>query len=388
MSDPDEQYGRALLRPLADAPDAPSRVDLVRARTVGRRRRRTRRAVTAGAAVAVVVLAATTVPALVRTLADPDRGAPADVGPPVPSLVGRTDCTLTQLPLPPGREAEVIGGDPTLRYLVGLDRNQTEAYVWRDGQLVGRPPKDAVPPFVDVNGSGLAVTANGAGKAVDPKDRPLAGEDIEVVAVNEAGTIAGSVARPGSGLGGPSVPVTWASPSAQPFRLRLPTGETTGQAVDIGEDGKVLGTVGTDGLAYLWSPDGAGAYLPKPGLPQRELHTLTPVAIRGDWVVGHAVDGADGKRVALLLNLTAMTYREVPGAAGRVTDVAADGSVTVDGPAVLIKADGQYRTTPDVVAGRPITGMTATTVAADGSGAAGRVVDDQDRYHPVVWSCR
>jgi eukaryotic-like serine/threonine-protein kinase len=58
--DTDEQYGRNLMRRLPDPPDAPTRIDLSRAITVGRRRRRTRRiaTVTAAATVTAMMLAA------------------------------------------------------------------------------------------------------------------------------------------------------------------------------------------------------------------------------------------------------------------------------------------------------------------------------------------
>src|SRR5690606_21301427 len=88
---------------------------------------------------------------------------------------------------------------------------------------------------------------------------PVAGA-AEARAINDAGQIVGTRDS--------RQPVIWHSADSAPVDLRLPDPGWRGEAIDIDEDGTVVGVVHSDDgrteRGYVWFPDGTGRLLPDP----------------------------------------------------------------------------------------------------------------------------
>jgi hypothetical protein len=303
----DEESARWVLGPLDGEPDTPSGVNVHRAIVEGRRRRRARRmggyAATAGLTVLVLVGAAAAANGWLSPPATPATFQPAGsseptASPPAPVTLtpapqAPTKCRISTLPVPDGRTMAVVtGADPTGRFLLG------RAYPNRAGSgeyLVvvwdGRRPtlvlmRGMEQALYDINTKRVAVGSSYLGTGMTAwlyrggKLSKLPGGDgAEARAINEANTAVG-VRN--------AMPVIWPSVDQAPVDLPLPAGATYGEALDIDEDGTIVGYVGTKGKderPYVWLPDRTGR--PLGVLDSRApLSTARAYGIRNGWVTG------------------------------------------------------------------------------------------------------
>lgn len=396
-----------ILRTLPDEPPAPSTVDVARTMSEGRRRRRVRRwssgvamaAVTAvaagGGTVAVGALRDTRAPApgTTRTATTPTSAAAAAA--PVP-----TGCTVTLLPTGGVAKALVTAGDPSGRHLAGriYPPGGVRTVLWKDGvlrKLPAMPGGDA--SFDDINSSGVAV-----GSSYDDGDRQhayvadgssvtrLAGGTGAAVAVNDAGVIAGV-------LGDPGVPARWSSPRATPARLPLPAGFASGRAVDIDQDGTIVGTVeraNAEGTGYLWFAGGTGRLMPLPDVEGEKATLFWPESMSDGWVYGRAVrDAADRSwrdfasyRYSIAENryerLLVPFHPPALGAAnGWVLGVTGEYTPVIVADRRVVKLPGYQKMKEYVVSSFSADGRVAGgyTTDSDGDGVANR---------PLRWTCR
>ncbi|HKS99448.1 MAG TPA: hypothetical protein VJT31_07945, partial [Rugosimonospora sp.] len=343
----------------------------------------------------------------VRDRAGSSTGTPAastahapQAAPPAP-----TSCTLRQLPLPDGRQmALVTGADPSGRYLLGrtypahIAGNSMGLHVviWDRMRptLVPLPGDDQ--SLVDINRAGVAV-GNGFGsssgtvayyyRAGMVAELP-GGTGAEVRAINDAGTAVG-------GKGAKAL--LWRSVDRAPVELALPAGATYGQAVDIDEDGTVVGNVGTSltqRRPYVWAPDGSGHYLPiPPGVPVPTAPAgVKPGAvpgavayhIRNGWVIGRV------NATAVRWNLRTGQAREYPEFADFADAVNGYGwqiGLGTGGRALFL-SDGSPVLLPELAKHQPgnLSNL-PTTLSDDGTLIGGQSDDSKDVIHAVVWTC-
>ena len=392
----DEEYGVLLLRPLDGEPDAPSRIDVARAMSDGRRMRR-RHWWTAGPALAAVTATAVAGGVLAT---DQDR-RPRPVLPPEPPVPAA--CAIDLLPMGRHTSAEVSAGDTSGRWLVGMSDPMTpepavpqSLLVWRDGKLVTdlRPPAAGV-RMTDINASGVAVGMNDIGTDFphvyrDGKLSRLAGGPGSAWAINDAGVIVGQVGT------ADQRPVRWQSPTAQPAPLPLPDGARPAEADirDIAADGTIVGTVGGEG--YLWRPDGTGLVLTPPRAKGGLQGSFEPLVFRYGWIYGEVrTPERDGP------GATSLTWRYEPRTRtweqlGRTTMETQIGGVF----------GGFGSASPTVYVGRSVLSLPGHTasagagmdsyiiqsVSADarvvaGTAESGRA-DPSKPGAPIIWRCR
>jgi hypothetical protein len=234
----DDESARLLLEMLADDAPPPSRVDIAAVVKGGRRRVRYRRLVGVGAAAAVTVGALAVVPVVVdlatRARLGPSAVSPTAVGeaPPEQVPTAPTSCTPYQLPIPSSAvRSEVLGGDPTGRYLVGTasnDKGQSWVLRWDRGQLsvldlpVSGPARLVVNSRGDVAGAGLPGKDEGGRMIawVYRGDRFIelssgSGMPVAVTGINERGDILGMIQT--GPAASPGVPGPAASPGVPPL---------------------------------------------------------------------------------------------------------------------------------------------------------------------------
>ncbi|MGX7669764.1 hypothetical protein [Plantactinospora sp. DSM 117369] len=376
MDEFDAAAARDLLRPLDGDPDQPSTVEIESLLRAGRRRVRHRRLLAGGglaATTAVVLVAVPVALAAVRdrepTVPVPDTG---EVAQPVPTPSGPapatpppapTRCTPHRLPLPDGAtESQVLDGDPTGRYLVGVARDARTARTWtlrwdRGAMTVLEPPTtDPARLLVNsqgvVAGDGIAVRDGTAvqvswvyryGRFVDLTDSN-GGYLGDVMDLNErgdvlggirtsgyqgepAGTTGGPPELPGGAAGTPSGagaspgggppdgytdvsgrhPAIWAAGAEQsPTRL-AEDGTGSPYATGIDDDGTLVGGFLRFGAGWavrmmVWAPDGTTRTLAPP--PRHGVSTAN-LSIRGGWVLGWSVapPGAGQKAVPTRWNV-------------------------------------------------------------------------------------
>jgi hypothetical protein len=391
----DDRYGQLLLSPLRGEPTTPSRVDLARAMTEGRRRRVRWWAGTA-AIVALTGTAAAGGTLAVSALNGPaPHPAPRIVTIPSPPVIksGPTACTITLLPADGARQSFVTGGDPSGHYLLGqIYGSRKPIVVWKDGKIFARMtmPGASNRTLRDLNSAGVGVaTSNNANATLhsyvyrDGRFSPLKGGESAAVAINDAGAIAGIL--------GTASPAVWSSPTATPARLKLPPGATTGDVYGIDEDGTVLGGVGRpagDLTGYLWLPDGTGRRMPLPPVDGKPANFFWPESIRNGWVAGRAVvDAADGERSFTWYRYRVATnrYEQLPTDAGNPSRVAANGWVAgVDATATVFSGAGvlalpKYRSDQDY----KVTSISTDGLVIGGSSATPDLVN-----RPLMWRCR
>lgn len=225
------------------------------------------------------------------------------------------DCVGERLPIPDGftDSTQVQGGDPTARFLVGKVKkgDQTRLLIWIDGKLQAsfEMPGQNVDLY-DVNSSGVAVGTSlvapesGAWRhtawTYNGKLTALPGSDTVAFAINESGTIVGSVQ---------DKPAVWRPGKSSPEFLAMPAGEKYGFARDITESGIIVGVLGESqgGVDYevdnvravAWYPDGTMRQLTAP----ESGSALTRVsAAAGDWAVG-SLSGAGTPGYGIRWNL-------------------------------------------------------------------------------------
>jgi uncharacterized membrane protein len=269
----------------------------------------------------------------------PQTTAAAGAQPPAPRMIG--------LPVPANVTAsDVTGGDHTGRHLAGMGLVLTETgsttipLQWVDGR-VRIVDTSAVQPYAnisvaDVNSHGVVVGSRmtGASFSTDawvyragrarllPALQP--GDETRALAINARGDVVGMDARYADGIYR-----TWAVlwPADRPGTVRelVVTGETPERvtAVDIDDDGTVLGFVGGEPTAdqhpYVWPARGTGYPLAAPegtGYPKG-------VAVHAGQVVGYAVqwEGDMGFFRAVRWNLRSGTSEIVTPTTGSAVAV-------------------------------------------------------------------
>lgn len=393
-----------LLRPLRQEPEGPARIDVARAMAEGRRRRVLRRWSGSVALIALTSVTAGGGALAVAALRD-EKPLPSPVVSVSPSVVaaapaGPTGCKVARLPTDGVRKALVTAGDRSGRYHVGRLYNTTEnTIIWKDGRIqtkVDFPGSDAT--FYDITTAGIAV-----GSSYIREDQqqayvyragrmtPLDGEHTAAFAINDAGTVVGSI---GEVLH--EVPARWDSVTAKVTRLPLPAGITLGRARGIAENGTVVGTVSRDGMedsGYLWLPDGTGRTMELPTVKGQKADMFWPESITDGWVLGRAVfDAPDGS----WRDFAPLRYRISDGAYRELSArVDVTGGQLADNGWVLASQDR-----PVIVAGSEVVKLPAykklrdywvSSLSANGRVAAGYSTGgdvDEIGTEPILWTCR
>jgi uncharacterized membrane protein len=255
---------------------------------------------------------------------------------------------------------------------------------------------------MDVNAAGIAVGYSYAGTTdSDIGPVPYAYRDGKPVklpgarrgearAINQAGAIVGDDSQ-GHAL-------LWPSLTAKPIRLPAPKGATGVRALDIDEDGTVVGDIDLE-RPYIWFPDGTHRELPLPAVSGERIGTARAFNIRNGWVTGVADGGIGGERgrdrdaalYPVRWNIHTGEVRVFAELDARADAVNAQGwQVGTDpkGRAVLL-AGGAPVLLPALIAG----GARGVSTIANALSDDGRVVtgqsDEKDgSISPVVWHCR
>ncbi len=403
MSNEDE-YAAVLLRPLAGDPVSPSRVDVARAVSEGRRRRRTRWYAGGVAVAAVTATAMAGGPLAVTALRGPGPApsltASASPGLSAAAPTGPRDCRVTRLDTNGVEKAVVTAGDPSGRYAAGRTYPGGPDFhypvvLWKDGRLHAKidfPGSDQ--RLDDINAQGVAVGSSYNGDDsypyvyLDGALRRLPGGRGSVDAINDAGVIVGSLGADEDGRA-----VRWASPTARPVDLKLPKGASRASAVDIDADGTILGSVdrGADrSIGYLWLPDGTGRELPVPTVEGKPGTSFWPTSIRNGWVAGEAVLETERMTTfaAYRYRIDTGRFEALPGAAGRHPMVSANGWVLGMAAKPTITSDAGLTTLPPH---RKLTGRVDFQLAGisdDGLVVTGHGYSDKVENQPLMWRCR
>ncbi|MFG2056925.1 hypothetical protein ACGFI9_23185 [Micromonospora sp. NPDC048930] len=320
----DDERVADLLRRLDDEPVGPPRIDLPGAIREARRRRRNRRVAAAGA-VALGVLAVAVLPGALR---GDGRAAPAPAVSPNPSAPSPKPrptgpwqgvCGVELLPVPDDAlGSEVTGGDPDGRWLVGRqiprDLRSYRLLIWDGDRVREVELPGADQELRDVNRAGLAVGSTGVALPMSQAWAVHDGEAVRLLgissgaarAVNDAGRIVGfrnaeEVKEPWAA----PRPVVWDSYRAEAVDLPLPGPQWSGSAIDIDEDGTILGELadmagavepGQPRHLVVWRPGAARPeVLPLPRVPGGTASRFYAVSLAGGWVTGIAARDLPGK---------------------------------------------------------------------------------------------
>lgn len=402
---------RRLLRPLAGEPAEPSRVDAARAMADGRRRRRHRWWATGSAVAALTVTSVTGGTLAVAAL---NRPAPVllplptvSATPPAPASASASAsarpaaperCTVTRLPTDGVDKAVVTGGDPSGRWLAGRLYTGRAGFsyplvLWKDGRIAARPEMPGGDPtLVDVNRSGTAVGWGFPGEEPQPyvysggRMRKLPGGAGTAHALNDAGVVVGGLEKDVV-----SRAARWPSPAAAPERLPVPDGTRDSVAVDVDEDGTIVGTVSNPALSrektgYLWLPDGTATTMPMPEIDGVRATFFWPESVRGGWVAGRAgISTPDSTSFApFRYRVATGTYERLPDDAGMPDRVAANGWVLSTGRGVFLVAGAGATELPAYRGG---TDYQMVSLSDDGLVAGGHLIAD-GRNQPLMWRCR
>jgi hypothetical protein len=411
----DDESAVALLRPLDGEPATASTIDIDRAVREGRRRRRRRtatRSVALVAATGLVIAGGAATVTTLRDTASPTPDPSQDVAGPTASAstppVRRppiatapaappTRCDLARLPMPAGMGMAIVtGADPTGRIILGrayLGDGDKQALMWRDGKVQKLPLVGSDPSLEDVNTAGTAVGFEfGPGEEGqfpvvyrDGTVKRLAGGKGEAGGINEAGAIAGML-----GADRPSgVPARWAGPDSQPERLPLPAGYRNGSAVDIDEDGTVVGYLGDQQTPYVWFPDGEHRPLPLPMVDGETPTGGDTSDIRNGWAIGMLHVGV--KTRAVRWNVYTGEAVVIPEFTIRPDAVNARGWVVgaAHDPRGLLRTETGTVTLPGLPqrTGTDTLGVIPNTLSDDGRTIAGQSDDNTDTLRAVVWKC-
>ncbi|MDI6098162.1 hypothetical protein QLQ12_06040 [Actinoplanes sp. NEAU-A12] len=404
-----DEHAVRLLRPLRGEPEEPSRIDVPRAMTEGRKRRALRRwsggvalialtSVTAGGGTLAMSALRDEAPLPAPTTAVSVTPSVAAAVPAVPA--GPSGCEVARLPTDGVKKALVTAGDPSGRYLAGrVYQSSVSTIIWKDGKIFARPRMTGGDPsYEDINTSGVAVGSAFIGERQqayvfrDGRVTALDGQRTRANAINEAGVIVGAM---GEVL--ETVPVRWSSPGAKMERLPLPAGYVEGQADGIAENGTVVGSISKGGTdvptAYLWPPGGAGYAMPLPTVKGVKASGFWAESINDGWVAGRAVFEEDGKRgsrrfESLRYRIADRTYQSLP--VNSYPALLADNGWILMGP----------QAGPVVIAGSGVTELpryarlkeyVISSFSADGRVAAGYTTDLDDEgvgNEPLLWTCR
>jgi hypothetical protein len=300
-------------------------------------------------------------------------------------------CSVRRLPLPSGRHRGLVtGGDPSGRYLIG--RTVTgAALLWHDGELIEGPePPGTIATYPsDVNGAGVLVGGSVedsgmhawryryADGAFTWLPEPANALNTRAWAVNSRGDVVG-VATNDDGASA----VYW--PASEPGTVHVLRGPDVSTAIDIADNGVVLGIwYGGGGRGYVWEdPDRTGRRL----LGSTGGTGTFPHVLRGHMIVGRDSpnpDGTEGARWNLRTGQITTYEAEVQAVNSRGDLV----SVRT-WPAVIVRANGGTTELASLDGNRP---RHAEVLFEPGSDlvAGGWATNENRRKQPVVWPhCR
>ena len=296
-----------------------------------------------------------------------------------------TACQIRTLPVPAGTwRSDILGGDPTGRYLIGEAAVSTETesrivpLLWVDGRLVDFHAPYESAAYVDVNASGMILgRADDAGQSFawlyrDGRFTQLPGlspTTAEIpIALNRRGDAVGHV-DDGVAANTERRIVLW--PANRPGTvLKMP--REPAQVVDIDDDGTMLGmSSGILSTSYRWRLGGPVHVLASPS----GNTNIAVIAIRNGWIGGWDNDS---------FPVNAFAHHLRTGAANQVTGFGAPYSSNGLGDLGLFSTiahrDGRIVNLP----GLGTQTAQAPRVLADNGRAAG-FANDGERVHAVVW---
>ncbi|MGI5239868.1 hypothetical protein [Dactylosporangium sp. CA-139066] len=397
----DELEAQALTPLMRPQPMPPSKVDIVRALTEGRRRERSRRllAVTAvGVAVGAVLIG---VSAFALERQPPQIATPRPTAAPT-----RNGCDVQRLPTPGDGPATVVAVDPAGRYAVGAlderpdaEQGRGTVLLWTDGVL---QPVDGAPlpnPYPSgVSTAGVVIGNSGGADTSVPwilKDgtfttlaTPPGAGMVSAEGINAAGDIVGTARWQEGGRDTKARIVRWSVAHPEQFAY-VTTSPAIARAASVADDGTVAGQglePGNDPQSYVWGPDGTPRLLTRSdGAP---AHRANHIA--GDWAIGSFEDGSTWFDQGVRWNLRTGEARElgtfVPGAvdaSGRMFGVVMR---SADDTPPALWEDGTVLEMPVLSDGES---AVVTSMSADGRTAVGWLTRSKnDPVVPVRWTCR
>jgi hypothetical protein len=329
--------------------------------------------------------------ALLGVFAVPPATAWADtpVGPP---------CTRHALPLPTWGTTSIYGSDPTGRYQIGsihYSEGSDRLVRWRDHVLQDVGAVDGV-NGEDVNQSGEMVGTANKGDSLEGwvwrddlswLSAPRPDQVAQPVAINGAGTVAGTVKNRSDHWD--ARVVVW-SAGDEVRQLAMPEGFNEAKAVDIDEDGTVVGVVqdwdyegagSNASKAVAWFPDGSWRFLPAiDDDPYADV-----VAIRNGMVIGTS----STSKQAVAWQARAGGPSEVASdVRPTVQAVSGAGSIAIShGPELSLLQNKVRRPLPLPPTTDPMSGGHVVDVTDDDI-VYGQFSSEQDGVHPFWWDCR
>ena len=389
--DVDEQYATAVFQRL-DGDPGPSTVDIGRAVADGERHHR--RVRLAGSAAVAAVAAAIVVTSWTVTGVDRRENRPPAAQPTVTEVPtkGPLACSVEQLATPSGQgpKAVVSGADPTGRYIVGrtYPGGKPSTVIWVDRQPQQAPMPGDDPVLRDITSTGVAVGTSFVGDKTaawiyaDGKYTRLAGGGAEANAINEQRMIVGAVGNK---------PAVWRSANSQPTMLALPGSGWSGMALDVDEDGTVVGSLAKgsgDRVAAAWRPDGTLRQLPAPTAHGGPANDYTAESIRNGWVSGWAAFDRDQIRYigGPRWNLNTGAVENIDGFFESVNQqgwTVGSATLVTDDQTLQLPAPHGFEMGPQIL---------AYTLSDDGSTIAGQVGtrngDVRNQPIAVIWTCK
>ena len=298
MEDHEYESLSALLRTVDPPPTSVSVDAILDAGRRGARRRRVMATAAAASGIAIVLFGAVGAVALTRqgTQAPPSTASHKVSTTPtaIPSVTdpNAANCTIQQLPSPPGAMGDMMAADPTGRFQAGQtdlsDGNQGKPVLWTDGvPTLLTVPKAIMDTTYSINavssnGDLALSTASSAYRYHDGKFTKLsrlAGFSNNAPSgIAPNGDIVGWVDSDGSAFAA----VVW--PADQPGSVRklaTPHGRSA-EAMAIDADGAIGGSLGDGGAPFVWSANGQGHELAVPSGYQGGM----VFSLSGDWAVG------------------------------------------------------------------------------------------------------
>ncbi|GGM84631.1 hypothetical protein ACFFX1_36020 [Dactylosporangium sucinum] len=400
----DESNAGDLLGTLSQEPPRPSSIDVGRAMREGRRRRRARRAALTSGAAGFTALALAALPIGLRSIGtsksdisertstSPSVAASAaPTAAPSPSASASpskaparlpTSCTVDRLPIPDNVPKSIVtAADPTGRLVFGRSypgNGTQQVLLWTNGKAskVDVPGDDQA--MHSVNAAGVAVGhsyVDGEPVAWLYRDGRVselpAGRSAEAQGINASNVIVGE--RAGR-------PVRWASPTAEPISLEVPPDAQGGAARAVDDDGTAVGYVyvGTNRVAYAWTPDGKGR-------PLASGDDSAAFTVRNGWATG--LHGSSGMR----WNLHTGAAESVPGmqirpstanASGWMVGTDPQGRGVLTGAGTSVRLPDLFLHKADEFSNLP------ETLSDDGRVIAGQANDAAGALYAAVWHCR
>jgi hypothetical protein len=408
MTDYDERIRAALVTASEDLRVRPSFGADVRR---GATRRRDRRRVTIVGAGVLTAVAMTTAYVLAAQPASTPPPVPStatasstSASPPGPLFPGR--CAIDRLPIPgnPPRSL-VTGGDRTGRYLLGRAYasagfvKKHKIVVWDNGQPTALDMPGEDERLSDINSAGVAVGNSFSGDTEVPyiyRDATVtklnAQGSSEPSAIGEQGVIVGFRTLPSSD----TRPVVWRTPNGPQADLSLPAGYHSGRAIDVDDDGTIIGSVnggGDDTRGIAWTLDGTGRLLPLPTIDGAPALFLYPNSIHHGVVAGVAgkAEGTSVENIPVLYDLRTNRFTVLPQRMGYEAANTLGWVAGQMGHSLVLAAPTAQTPLPGLTTAQP-TGRLADLVVSmseDGRVLGGQASSNGDplQYEAVRWRC-